>query len=93
MFRSKDGKPLKFALRFDGECKDGTRTGGADEKDAREERIRMHFCNRSLAKDRALQAMKRARARIAADSNLTGSVRAEILEGLDDEIAELQNDD
>lgn len=89
----KDGGAHAMALAGDGAaiaCKDGKQASAIDaeeNKDGKRQIVRMRFCSAAGAEANAGAALRKARERISADTNLSPEVKARVLEQLDAEIA------
>ena len=88
----KEGGAHALALAGDGAaiaCRDGKQSSAIDaedSKDGKRQIVRMRFCSAGGAEANVGAALRKARERISADSNLSPEVKARVLEQLDAEI-------
>lgn len=95
----RDGDPARMAMLLDGkgvpaDCKDGKETSEVTADGTaggKRQIVRMRFCHAGNTQAHALEAMRKARARLAEDQRLSDEVRKDVTEELDREIERLSS--
>lgn len=94
-FRTKDGKPTSFAFVSTGDavnCSEGSEVRSVAEdvvKDGKRQTVKMRFCTKGGTSAMALDAMKKARERMAENKELSAEMKERVLKGIDAEIEKL----
>ncbi|MFN5902152.1 MAG: hypothetical protein ACK439_04165, partial [Novosphingobium sp.] len=94
-FRSKDGKPTSFAFVSTGDtvaCSKGSEVRSVAEevaKDGQRQVVNLRFCSKGGTPAMALDAMKKARERMAENKDLSAEIKERVLKSIDEQIEKL----
>jgi beta-lactamase regulating signal transducer with metallopeptidase domain len=98
-FHQKDGKAPSFAMVSHGSvlaCVDGDESAKVSEQvdsDGKRQAVKMRFCHKGGTPAMALEAMKKARARMAENNELSGEIKERVLKSLDEQIEKMSKQD